>query len=107
MAAPAICVVGSINLDMNAYVERFPRPGETLHGDRFTTGYGGKGANQAVMTARMGGVVTMIGRVGGRHLRVRYAPQSRQRGHPYRFRPSQPGRLIRRRRDHDRRKRPE
>ncbi|MBE2240783.1 MAG: ribokinase [Caldilineaceae bacterium] len=64
MAAPAICVVGSINLDMNAYVERFPRPGETLHGDRFTTGYGGKGANQAVMTARLGGAVTMIGRVG-------------------------------------------
>lgn len=64
MNPPSICVVGSINLDMNAYVERFPRPGETLHGHRFTTGYGGKGANQAVMTARLGGVVSMVGRVG-------------------------------------------
>ena len=64
MPAPAICVVGSINLDMNAYVGRFPRPGETIHGHRFTTGYGGKGANQAVMTARLGGAVSMVGRVG-------------------------------------------
>ena len=64
MSASAICVVGSINLDMNAYVERFPRPGETIHGRRFTTGYGGKGANQAVMVARMGSTVNMVGRVG-------------------------------------------
>lgn len=64
MSIPSICIVGSINLDMNAYVERFPRPGETLHGRRFTTGYGGKGANQAVMAARMGGAVRMVGRVG-------------------------------------------
>jgi len=64
MKSPTICVVGSINLDMNAYVERFPRPGETLHGHRFTTGYGGKGANQAVMAARLGSIVSMVGRVG-------------------------------------------
>ncbi len=64
MNAPAVCVVGSINLDMNAYVHRFPRPGETLHGERFTTGYGGKGANQAVMVARLGGAISMVGRVG-------------------------------------------
>lgn len=64
MSAPAVCVVGSINLDMNAYVQRFPRPGETMHGTRFTTGYGGKGANQAVMVARLGGAISMVGRVG-------------------------------------------
>lgn len=64
MTTPSICVVGSINLDMNAYVTRFPRPGETLHGQHFATGYGGKGANQAVMAARMGGAVHMVGRVG-------------------------------------------
>lgn len=64
MNAPSVCVVGSINLDMNAYVHRFPRPGETLHGERFTTGYGGKGANQAVMVARLGGAISMVGRVG-------------------------------------------
>jgi ribokinase len=74
MPAPAICVVGSINLDMNAYVERFPRVGETMHGLRFATGYGGKGANQAVMAARMGGAVTFVGSVGddlfGRDMRA-------------------------------------
>lgn len=64
MAAPAICVVGSINLDMNAYVPRFLKPGETMHGNRFTTGYGGKGANQAVMAARLGAKVSFVGRVG-------------------------------------------
>ena len=74
MPAPAICVVGSINLDMNAYVDRFPKVGETMHGLRFATGYGGKGANQAVMAARMGGAVTLVGSVGddlfGRDMRA-------------------------------------
>ncbi|MBW7883664.1 MAG: ribokinase [Caldilineaceae bacterium] len=64
MSTPAICVVGSVNLDMNSYVTRFPKAGETMHGHRFTTGYGGKGANQAVMAARLGGRVSMIARVG-------------------------------------------
>lgn len=64
MATPAICVAGSINLDMVAYVPRFPAVGETLHGHRFSTGYGGKGANQAVMAARLGGAVHFVGRVG-------------------------------------------
>ena len=61
---PKICVVGSSNLDMNSYVPRFPQVGETLHGHRFTTGYGGKGANQAVMAARLGGAVSMVAKVG-------------------------------------------
>jgi ribokinase len=64
MATPKICVVGSSNLDMNSYVTRFPAPGETIHGLRFTTGYGGKGANQAVMAARLGAAVTFVGKVG-------------------------------------------
>lgn len=64
MARPRICVVGSSNLDMNSYVKRFPAPGETVHGERFTTGYGGKGANQAVMAARLGGLVSFVGKVG-------------------------------------------
>jgi ribokinase len=64
MSTPAICVVGSANLDLNTYVDRFPAPGETLHGKRFTTGYGGKGANQAVMAARLGAAVTFVARVG-------------------------------------------
>jgi ribokinase len=64
MAAPRICVVGSSNVDMNSYVTRFPAPGETIHGKRFTTGYGGKGANQGVMAARLGAAVTFVGKVG-------------------------------------------
>jgi ribokinase len=59
-----VCVVGSVNLDLNTYAERFPAPGETVPGRRFTTGYGGKGANQAVMAARLGGAVALVARVG-------------------------------------------
>jgi ribokinase len=59
-----VCVVGSANLDLNAYADRLPLPGETLHARRFTTGHGGKGANQAVMAARLGGAVTLVARVG-------------------------------------------
>ena len=65
MPVPKVCVVGSSDLDMNSYVTRFPAPGETIHGLRFTTGYGGKGANQAVMAARLGASVTFVGKVGG------------------------------------------
>jgi|SRR5579883_158544 len=63
MSFPTICVVGSANLDLNTYVDRFPAPGETIHGRKFTTGYGGKGANQAVMAARLGGAVTLVARI--------------------------------------------
>ena len=61
---PRICVVGSSNIDLTFRTPRLPRPGETLSGQAFQLGYGGKGANQAVMAARLGGQVTMIGRVG-------------------------------------------
>jgi ribokinase len=64
MPRPKVCVVGSSNLDMNAHLSRFPRVGETLHGLRFATGNGGKGANQAVMAARLGADVRFIARVG-------------------------------------------
>ena len=43
-----ITVVGSINLDLIATVDRLPKPGETVPGDAFTTSPGGKGANQAL-----------------------------------------------------------
>jgi hypothetical protein len=107
MSTPAICVVGSINLDMNAYVERFPRPGETIHGRQFTTGYGGKGANQAVMAARMGSAVQMVGPRRRRHLRQRHAPQPGWRGHRRGLRFRHAGRLFRRGSDHHRRARTE
>ena len=42
MQAPEIVVVGSSNMDLIAYAQRLPAPGETLMGARFQTGYGGK-----------------------------------------------------------------
>ena len=62
--AVRLAVVGSINLDLVARVERLPRPGETVTDATFTRVPGGKGANQAVAAARLGAEVTMIGRVG-------------------------------------------
>ena len=59
-----IVVVGSFNADLTSYMQRMPRPGETVHGERFVTGAGGKGSNQAVAAARLGAEVTFIGRLG-------------------------------------------
>lgn len=60
----AIVVIGSINVDLVATAERVPLPGETLTGRSFETHFGGKGANQAVATGRLGYPVFMIGKVG-------------------------------------------
>jgi ribokinase len=59
-----LTVVGSINLDLVARVERLPRAGETIAGTSFERFPGGKGANQAVAAARLGAQVRMIGAVG-------------------------------------------
>jgi ribokinase len=61
---PKIVVVGSFNTDLTAYTERLPRPGETILGQKFVTGPGGKGSNQAVAAARLGADVTFVGRLG-------------------------------------------
>jgi ribokinase len=61
---PRICVVGSSNIDLISIVPRLPKLGETLIGRSFHMGYGGKGANQAVMAARLGAQVTMVTKVG-------------------------------------------
>ena len=63
-AQPVIAVVGSLNIDLVAYTARVPSPGETVIGDRFQMGFGGKGANQAVMAARLGARVAMVGALG-------------------------------------------
>lgn len=57
-------VIGSINMDLDIKVPRFPVPGETLTGGGFETLPGGKGANQAVALGRLGMPVTMAGRIG-------------------------------------------
>lgn len=61
---PRLCVVGASFTDLVVYVPRFPGPGETLVGDKFAPGFGGKGANQAVQCARLGGNVLMVSKVG-------------------------------------------
>jgi ribokinase len=62
--AAQLTVVGSINLDLVARVERLPRAGETLSGATLDRIPGGKGANQAVAAARLGADVRMVGCVG-------------------------------------------
>jgi ribokinase len=62
---PTIAVVGSLNVDRTFRVPHIPAPGETLTAESALTCFGGKGANQAVATARAGGNVRMIGCVGG------------------------------------------
>ncbi|MDO5735837.1 MAG: ribokinase [Propionibacteriaceae bacterium] len=59
-----IAVVGSINADLMIHVQRHPQPGETLHGSGGLILPGGKGANQAVAAALLGGDVHMVGAVG-------------------------------------------
>lgn len=64
MPQAKIVVVGSTNVDMVVKCPSIPRPGETVLGGEFTMVSGGKGANQAVAAARMGGAVTFVARVG-------------------------------------------
>ena len=59
-----IAVVGSANVDLTSFTDQFPRPGETIFGDHFDLGFGGKGANQAVAAKYCGAEVQMVARVG-------------------------------------------
>src|ERR1700739_4496930 len=61
---PRIAVIGSANIDLTPSPSRFPKPGETIFGDSFDLGFGGKGANQAVAARLCGADVFMVGRVG-------------------------------------------
>jgi ribokinase len=70
---PRVAVLGGLNMDLVVQVADLPRPGETVAGQDLLRAAGGKGGNQAVAAARLGGRVSMIGRVGrdafGRELR--------------------------------------
>ncbi len=66
------CVLGSVNMDLVTTFERFPKPGETLHGHSFGIFPGGKGANQAVALARLGARVEMVGAIGDDLLGANY-----------------------------------
>src|ERR1700739_4457481 len=61
---PRIAVIGSANIDLTTFTSRFPKPGETIFGDSFDLGFGGKGANQAVASRLCGAEVMMVARVG-------------------------------------------
>lgn len=64
MTKTEIAIFGSINMDLVSEVERFPLPGETVTAKGFRRFPGGKGANQAVAAARLGGKAAMFGMVG-------------------------------------------
>ena len=59
-----IVVIGSINMDLACRTPHIPTAGETILGSDFVMMPGGKGANQAVAAAKLGGQVYMVGRVG-------------------------------------------
>jgi ribokinase len=61
---PEIVVVGSNMIDLLAKIARLPKIGETIVGDYFHLGFGGKGANQAVMASKLGARVGMVTKVG-------------------------------------------
>jgi ribokinase len=61
---PRLTVLGSLNMDISVSVSRLPGPGETILGAGAVIAPGGKGANQAVAAARLGGAVRMVGCVG-------------------------------------------
>src|ERR1700726_970026 len=61
---PRIAVIGSANIDLTTFSDRFPNSGETIFGQKFDLGFGGKGANQAVAARLCGADVFMVARVG-------------------------------------------
>lgn len=64
METSTILVIGSANMDMIVKSSSLPRPGETVIGGTFSMVPGGKGANQAVAAARLGGRVSFLTCVG-------------------------------------------
>jgi len=62
--SPSIVCVGSTMIDLISYLDRMPQQGETVFGADFAQGFGGKGANQAVMAALLGAEVSMVNTVG-------------------------------------------
>jgi ribokinase len=61
---PRIAVIGSANIDLTTFASHFPKPGETIFGQKFDLGFGGKGSNQAVAARLCGSEVFMVARVG-------------------------------------------
>ena len=62
-----ILVLGSSNVDLILKILRFHHPGETIVGENLVTAFGGKGANQAIASKRLGGKVVLITKLGNDH----------------------------------------
>jgi ribokinase len=75
-----VVVVGSYNTDLTIKTKRIPQPGETVIGGNFFQGGGGKGANQAVASARAGATVSFVARVGNDVLGKEAVQQLAQEG---------------------------
>lgn len=67
-------------LSTRSYVDRMPKPGETLHSTSFETGFGGKGANQCIAAARLGCKAAMIGKIGSDPYGAKYKSQFEAEG---------------------------
>ncbi|KAM7347561.1 ribokinase [Cochliomyia hominivorax] len=73
-----VLVYGSAIVDFICYVDRLPKAGETLHGHKFANGFGGKGANQCVASARLGAKAAMIAKLGSDNWGKQYLEQLKQ-----------------------------
>lgn len=72
MEANSIVVVGSCMIDFTSYCDRLPKEGETIHGTEFKTAFGGKGGNQCVAAAKLGGNTIFVAKVGSDSWGVQY-----------------------------------
>src|SRR5215471_6397709 len=77
LIGPDVVVVGSLNLDYIAGVEKLPEPGQTIIANSLSQRFGGKGANQAIAAARQGAHVAMIGCIGADSLGTVYLKRLR------------------------------
>jgi ribokinase len=59
-----LVVVGACFCDLQTYVQKYPKPGETVYGRKFQMDFGGKGANTCVMAAKLGAKTSMVSAVG-------------------------------------------
>lgn len=75
-----ILVIGGCIVDLISYVDRFPRPGETMAGKHFSKGFGGKAANQCVMAMKLGATTGMIAKLGDDSFGHEYLQHIRESG---------------------------
>lgn len=80
MSRNAILVIGSANMDLVVSTPHFPRPGETVFGSKFGMYPGGKGANQAVAAAKLGGKVYFLGKMGNDFFREKLSASMQNDG---------------------------